>query len=272
MANLSPVVRYTIIGVGLLLVGLCVVVGFLAIFMPSSPIHISFGSTSAPLPVAPTAVVQNPSTQSVSPTEAPTFTPLATYTLAPTYTPVPTYTPQPTYTLVPTQPQEAMFTPNQPVFCRAGPSEVVWWDPQEALNEGQTVKIIGKSTYEWGLWWYIQKASGTRCWVYSELGSTTGNVAGVPEKSAPATPVPAYVDVYIINNHGVKLCAMWIANAGKGDWVDLLSDFNLAAGDTLYFTAFPGRFDIEIYDCLGNLVDATYDFKINSKHRYFSTP
>ena len=195
-----------------------------------------------------------------------------TYTPQPTFTPLPTYTSQPTYTSVPTQVQEATFTANEAAFCRKGPSEQVWWDPQEALKAGQTVKILGKSSEEWGLWWYIEKASGSRCWVYSELGSTAGNVSGVPLKTAPNTPVPTVVNVTLKNNHGGPLCGVWITNSGQGNWVNLLEGWQLEVGQFVQFTAWPGNYDIEMYDCANNFVDADYGMLIDSNNHKFTTP
>ncbi len=220
------------------------------------------------IPIIPQPI--NPPQQSQP--DQPTYTPAPTYTAAPTYTPAATFTPQPTYTEAPTQVLEAQFTPNQPVFCRSGPSEQVWWDPLEALNEGQTVKIVGKSSAEWGLWWYIQKASGVRCWVYSELGSTSGNVAGVPEKSSPATPTPSIINIYFKNNRAFSICDLWIEDEGAGNWIDLIDGWELFPEQTLTFYIYhPGNYDIEIYACDGTLVDVAYGFYLGPDSTRFST-
>jgi len=235
------------------------VIGFLFFTLTPQP-------TYTPVIVAPQAQPVAPPNQPIAPPDQPTYTP------APTYTAAPTYTPPATYTAVPTQVQEAMFTANEPAFCRTGPSELVWWDPQEALNKGQTVKIIGKSSAEWGLWWYIEKDSGSRCWVYSELGSTSGNVAGVPEKSTPLTPTPSAINIYFKNNRAFSICDLWIEDENTGNWIDLLENQELFPAQTLtFYITRPGRFDIEIYDCSGKLVDIAYGFALNSESNRFST-
>ena len=257
--------------VALLVILLCVISvgGVLAlVLIPNSPMHITWGEPAMPVPAPPLPVEVNPNppVQQAPPVAVATLPP------APTYTPRPTYTLEPTYTAEPTQIQEAMFTANQPAFCRSGPSDVVWWDPQEALNKDQTVKIVGKSSSEWGLWWYVEKTSGTRCWVYSELGSTSGNVAGVPIKTAPNTPVPAFLDVTLKNKQVFKLCQVWVEPAGSGNWTELLTGLPLEPGQKMHFNAMPGIYDIEIYDCFDNLIDWSYSFKINPDSHNFSTP
>lgn len=247
------------------------VIGYFILFSQSSPIHISFGAPNEAT-VAPQITTQALASLTNLPDALPTYTDVPTFTPQPTYTNVPTFTLQPTYIPQATQVMEAMFTPNQPVFCRQGPSETVWWDPKEALKEGQTVKIIGKSSYEWGLWWYIQKSSGVKCWVYSELGMTSGNVAGVPEKSTPATPTPSYLDVYLRNDQGFQICSVWIETKNSGNWIELLNGNVIMPGGTLNYSATPGKYDIEIYDCFSNLVDSSYGFEISSNSTYFTTP
>ncbi len=244
---------------------------FSAIFILACGISFDTGG-STPAPADPQSPNSQPNPQVPDPVLPPTYTPQPTFTPQPTYTLQPTFTPQATFTDMPTQAQDAMFTANEPAFCRTGPSEQIWWDPQEALNAGQTVKIIGKSTEDWGLWWYIQKASGSRCWVYSELGSTSGNIAGVPIKSAPSTPVPTIVNATLKNNHGGPLCAIWITDSGNANWVNLLEGWQLEAGQVVNFTAWPGIYDIEIYDCTNTLVDAGYGTNIDSNNRKFATP
>lgn len=171
---------------------------------------------------------------------------------------------------------EAQFTTNQPAFCRTGPSEEIWPEPQEGLSKDQTVKIVGKSSSEWGEWWYIEKASGSRCWVWGGLGSTSGNVAGLPVKSVPATPTPVpqadYIYVNLTNNQGVDICAVWLKPHSGSNWTDLLAGSILPPGGTLTFYTSPRKYDIEIYDCGGNFIDSGYGFKIDAEHAYWSTP
>lgn len=273
-----------IVGIFLCLIVVCLFVAFLAVTSPGSLIHVTFGDpTAIPFPTSQIVPTWTPVSVESSKTEInatlaalvtstplpplPTYTPLPPL---PTYTPLPalpTYTPWPIATVM----TEALFTPNQPVFCREGPSEQVWWDEKEALNTGQTVKIVGKSTYEWGLWWYIQKASGTRCWVFGELGSTSGNVAGVPEIITPI-PTPTILKVTLRNNHGAPLCQVWIEPAGSGNWTELLKGKTLGVGKMLPFQAAPGLYDIEIIQCPDIRVDYDYGFKIDAGHTKFTTP
>lgn len=261
----------------LCLVLACAVGGYFMLTSPTSPIHITFGQQQTPS--------QPPSQTSEStPLPLPTYTALPTYTPPPTFTPLatftteptiaPTYTPYPTYTKLPTLTpvHDAMFTASEPAFCRQGPSSQIWWDPKEALKQGQTVKIIGKSTSEWGLWWLVQKDSGQRCWVYSELGTTSGNVSGVPVVAAPVTPTPTILTVHLRNNHDKPLCHVWIQVSGSNNWVDLLNENQLLPGSSLSFNAYPGWYDVEIYQCPDDKVDVEYNFQILPGKTHFTTP
>lgn len=149
--------------------------------------------TSVPTPL----VIVFPTYTSI-PTEAPTNTQTPTLTSSPTYTPTPTEIP-------------VLFTPNYASYCRFGPNENIW-AVMTTLAQGQPVTVIGKSDpVAWNAWWEVKTPKG-ECWVYSGLGSTTGDTNRIQEASAPFpayTPVPTLLviaKITIQNNQKVTVC------------------------------------------------------------------
>jgi hypothetical protein len=80
-----------------------------------------------------------------------------------------------------------MFTADKNSLCREGPSQI--YDVRTSMNAGAAVKILGKSGPGWEDWWYVE-VSGAKCWVWSGLGKTSGDLSNIPVVQAPPTPTP----------------------------------------------------------------------------------
>jgi hypothetical protein len=87
-----------------------------------------------------------------------------------------------------------MFTADENSFCRKGPSTV--YEDRASVNAGNTVNILGKSGPEWEDWWYVE-VSGSKCWVWSGLGTTSGDLSNLPVIQAPPTPTPTNTPVIL---------------------------------------------------------------------------
>ncbi len=110
---------------------------------------------------------------------------------------------EPTATLRPTEaglpPSTAtlgppMFTADKNSFCRKGPSTV--YEDRTSIDAGNAVKILGKSGPGWEDWWYVE-VSGSKCWVWSGLGTTSGDLSNLPIIQAPPTPTPTNTPVVL---------------------------------------------------------------------------
>jgi hypothetical protein len=145
------------------------------------------------------APVQTATTVPATPTTIPTAT-------IPTPTPTFTETPTPTVTEIP-----VLFTPNQVSNCRFGPNMRIW-SVLTVLNKGQSVLVIGRSEPIFsGPWWKVESPQG-ECWVYSKLGSTTGNESQIQEAPAPFPVYTLTPTLYVLrtitikNNQNVAVC------------------------------------------------------------------
>lgn len=87
-----------------------------------------------------------------------------------------------------------MFTVKENAFCRKGPSMV--YEDQTTIKAGDTVKIFGESGPEWEDWWYVE-VSGYKCWVWSGLGTASGDMSEISVVQAPPTPKPTNTPVIL---------------------------------------------------------------------------
>jgi hypothetical protein len=100
-------------------------------------------------------------------------------TEAKTSTPVP-----PTRAPASSTPSGPMFTASQNTNCRQGDSR--HYQNPSSVNTGQSVPILGKSKAHSGFnWWFVQTTDGSKCYVSSDIGVTTGDTSSVPDKPAP---------------------------------------------------------------------------------------
>ena len=223
--------------------------------------------TACSLPIVPTPIVVT-ATPFASVTTFPTATPAPTQTLAPSATVTETATP----TLTPT-PSSPIFTVNIDSNCRSGPSKD--YPVIEGIFNGESVPILGQTTPERALWWYVTK-DGTNCWVSSILGTTSGNILGIPYIAAPPIPTPTHTKVKVLfeNNTGRNICRLdfyvgidlvdrfkWAKNEFKGD-----------GGDQYIYLAIGGYDLIEAYDCNGNLTSTLTNVVINQDNDSFALP
>ncbi len=84
--------------------------------------------------------------------------------------------------------QSPRFIAAQNLFCREGPSAV--YLERRTLNAGDAAPILGKGVSpvdDQSIWWLVE-FNGAQCYVSSVLGSTEGNLDGLPEIAAPPTP------------------------------------------------------------------------------------
>lgn len=181
-----------------------------------------------------------------APTSAPVQVPLPTGTPAPTPTMAPTWTPVPTPTLGP-----AAFTiaVEAGANCRVGPS--MNYPIIAGIENGQTVQILGKSTPEWDLWWFVS-AYGQKCFVSSTLGTTSGNMDNIPFVNAPPLP-PRYwnqVTLTLNNNTGNLICRIDFYSR-HGELIKSFTwDKGDFGGDDSKDVRVPaGRYDIDVYNC-----------------------
>lgn len=139
----------------------------------------------------------------VFPTNTATLPPTA----GPTATPV-ILSPTPTATVTQTAtPGPAMFTANTDSNCRTGPSTI--YPVIGGIYKGETVPILGITTSDRPLWWYVAKGN-IRCWVSGDLGYTTGRINEVPVVIAPPTPTvtPVIVNAVFTNISGGPICRL----------------------------------------------------------------
>jgi len=78
------------------------------------------------------------------------------------------------------------FTASQDTNCRYGPSTTNF-DIQRTVFKGQSVTIVGKGNAPAQGWWVVQVDSA-QCWVWGDLGASSGNTNNVPGINPPAAP------------------------------------------------------------------------------------
>ena len=182
---------------------------------------------------------------------------------APTDTPRPTDTP----TLVP-----AAFTATELSNCRAGPSPV--YPLVEGIGNGQTVPIVGKSDSSWSVLWWVVRVGNTECWVWGDLGTTSGDLSQVQPRVAPPTPTPvALVEVSLKNNWRIDVCFVFARVHGTSNWgEDRLGNQVIEPKTYGFFKLAPGYYDFRIEDCADNPIDEGDNFLVDKDHNAFVTP
>jgi hypothetical protein len=136
------------------------------------------------------------------------------------------------------------------------------------MNKGDTVKIIGKSGPPWDGWWYVE-VLGSKCWVWSGLGKTSGDLSGLQVVQAPPTPGAAKVNMTLVNNFIVPICYVYLRdvnNPGAGWGPDILGSTNLInPGQSYTWTGLAaGTYDVSVSDCNGgNSLDTKSNIQFN---------
>lgn len=172
-------------------------------------------------------------------------------------------TPRPTITSTST-PEYPVFEAGRNSLCRAGPSQA--YEVQTSLYQDDKVRIIGKSGPDWQDWWYVD-VKGTRCWVWSGLGTTSGDISDIRVVEPP--PVPN-VRLRISNRMdparaGSTICSarLYSPAQGQGQGYLVIEPNNvLAPGNSRTFTIPSGDYSVSI--CLqgpGGCCTGSYDGK-----------
>jgi len=220
----------------------------------------------APAPVQP---VQQLSPTAIPPSPIPP-TPIPPTPVPPS--PIPPTPVQPPTLVPPTVPASTatlgppMFTADQNSLCRSGPSQI--YAVRTSMNLGDTVKIIGKSAPPWDGWWYVE-VLGSKCWVWSGLGKTSGDLSGLQVVQAPPTPGAAKVNMTLNNYFIVPICYVYLRdvnNPGSGWGPDILGSTNLInPGQSYTWTGLAaGTYDVSVSDCNGSSLDMKSNIQFNS--------
>lgn len=104
----------------------------------------------------------------------------------------------------PPAPTNPTFTASQDALCRAGPSTA--YGVSTSLNAGQSAPIIGRSSPEWQDWWQVN-IQGVKCWIWSGLGTTSGDMSRVYVVDAPPMP---QVYLTVANRSGFAICEAYL--------------------------------------------------------------
>lgn len=110
--------------------------------------------------------------------------------LPPTRTPTPSPTVSPTPTIMPTPtPSTPMVSVSVNTNCRTGPGDA--YDRVGALLVGETAEVLARDPY--GQFWYIPNPDrpGSKCWVWGQYATVSGETASLPVFTPPPTPTPA---------------------------------------------------------------------------------
>ena len=207
---------------------------------------------------------QAPAPAPVQPTQPPPPTPIPPTPIPPTpVSPpimVPPTVPASTATLGP-----PMFTADKNSLCRRGPSQI--YDVRTSMNLGDTVKIIGKSGPPWDGWWYVE-VLGSKCWVWSSLGKTSGDLSGLQVVQAPPTATVANVKMTLNNNYIVSICYVYlfdVNNPGLGWSADILGTTDIInPGQSYTWTGLtPGTYNVSISDCRDSSLDTKSNVQFN---------
>ncbi|HFC08595.1 MAG TPA: SH3 domain-containing protein [Chloroflexi bacterium] len=147
--------------------------------------------------------------------------PATSAALPPTETPTPSPTASPTPTVVPTPtPSTPMISVSVNTNCRTGPGDA--YDRVGALLVGETAEVLARDPY--GQFWYIPNPDrpGSKCWVWGQYATVTGETASLPVFTPPPTPTP--VADFVIKGITVKDCSgadaffIEISNTGDVPW------------------------------------------------------
>ncbi len=193
-------------------------------------------------------------------------------TLTSTKTPTPTFTETPTPTEIP-----VMFIPNFASNCRFGPNENIW-DVITILNKGQPVTIVGKSDVVWGPWWKVESPKG-ECWVYSNLGTTTGDESLIQEGSIPFpayTPVPTpyvLITITIKNNQSASVCEIdYKRFIGSEDYQKLELAGPIPPKQSGQAVISQDIYNFRFLDCGGNVLSTSFAVFIDNFSTTITTP
>lgn len=189
----NPVFFYLIEAVGgLLLIGALLAGIFL------------FMSGRLTLPIAPQVIVLTQPPIVVTQVQPPVATQIQPPTAQPQIL-VATAAPPPIIVTATSQPPaDPTFTASQNALCRAGPSKA--YGVSTSLNAGQSAPIIGKSSPEWQDWWQVN-IQGVKCWIWSGLGTTSGDMSRVYVVDAPPMP---QVYLTVANQSGFAICEAYL--------------------------------------------------------------
>ena len=103
-------------------------------------------------------------------------------------TPTLTQTLTPTVTLTPTL-SAPMVTVSRSTYCRTGPGEP--YEIVSTLLENQEAEVLGVSPD--GGTWIIRNPDGSgECWLWGYYATVTGPTEGLPVRTPPPTPTPAF--------------------------------------------------------------------------------
>jgi hypothetical protein len=116
----------------------------------------------------------------------PTSTPTFTFTPTATTTATPTPTRQPTATPV----EFTLKMSRELVNCRSGPGVV--FELINELDQGQTVRVIGRN--DTTTWWYIRDPGnpGGKCWISADVSEIDGDGEQLPIIQSSATNIIAF--------------------------------------------------------------------------------
>lgn len=237
--------------------------------------------TGCTFPVIPTSVIP---TAIFSPTAFPVGSP--TPFPSPSASPTPlivlptvqsaTATPTPTAIVLPSLTPVSItpyFTVHIDSNCRSGPSTS--YPRISAILNGETVQILGVTTPDRPVWWYVQ-AKNTKCWVSGILGTTSGVTTLVPVIVAPPLPTPTIVkntvEILFENKLDEPICRMEFYVG-----IDLIARFSWDKGEwkgggSDQFLDLPvGKYDlIEIRNCKGELIKSLYNIVLNQDNDVYS--
>jgi uncharacterized protein YraI len=124
-------------------------------------------------------------------------------------------------------------TSNQNANCRSGPGTV--YDILGVFMSGETANVLGKNTND-GVWFKIQLADGTQCWVGDSVVTISGDVSTVAYLNAPPTPTakpkPSWVGTWATHQGLSFTDPSWVQN------FNIIMVMNGQGQITFNFTAF----------------------------------
>lgn len=237
-------------------------------------------------PLLPTAAPSTEVPATEPPTvELPTEIPA---TEAPTSEPVPSDTPEPTATetAVPSPtPTDPMLEILSAANCRGGPG--VPYEVLLQVRRGRILPLLGQSTAFGPLWWKVG-VDNTECWIWNELGRTSGRLEGVPVLAAPPTPTPRptavvtrtptpvgiQFSVTISNQTTSNVCFVFIVPASQSGWGKsvLPSNFFLPPQGKFSVLLSSGRWNFRAEDCKDDVVEILVDQAITADTEWVIGP
>lgn len=163
---------------------------------------------------------------------------------SPTWTPIPQVpTNTPTQTPIP----EPVLVAGQELSCAVGPDWQLF-QVIDIVRAGERVTVLGRAPSSWSDYYFVRRDSGSECWVWGGNSQLEGNVAGLPERAAPAIP---NVTLTLRNSTGYEVCYLFIREEGTGAWGNdrLGTTETLTAGETFSISLRAGWYDVLAEDC-----------------------